>query len=483
MNKNFNSLLELGLKRRSYKEYKGDNEEQNGINVNNVDSVSAATTLLRDVADFTAAHFELSLTKEEQLKEINEKQLRKRNRIISILPQFLHKYIDYLDSLKKPPSSSELFRNMGIGSIFAMITMLNQNIRMASMYSFIGHMAIMSILITRNIPTTASSNNNLNPSGVNNKITWSNTSIRTGFALCIFFALLGGGSIYPILSLFPVSTSIKLRVSLAGSIVLSSVLSSYYEIYESKSQNGQRWRKAVEDNNIYSNIHSKIHTNTNTKLNQQHQQQQEKEEDEQVQHPVYDTYDYSYDPEIDDYPTQPKYLDELDTPGSSTTNHASNIDTENDYKDEKGHEEYEKWLINRQNKHRQPLLETNNTDTNRENISKVLIDSNKIPKWLDNAYHKNVLELSKWKLLKTKIKKNEEKERIQGPMGFRDKKPEWLNKMFGLSIWEEKLLASRAAAREYGAYRKTMWKVDKKIQLKPCDGVEEKKEKNKKESK
>lgn len=41
-----------------------------------------------------------------------------------------------------------------------------------------------------------------------------------------------------------------------------------------------------------------------------------------------------------------------------------------------------------------------------------------------------------------------------------------------LGIWEEKITASRKAARAFGSYRKTMWKIDKEVQLQPCDGAD-----------
>jgi hypothetical protein len=43
---------------------------------------------------------------------------------------------------------------------------------------------------------------------------------------------------------------------------------------------------------------------------------------------------------------------------------------------------------------------------------------------------------------------------------------------FEPGIWEEKLTACRAAVMEFGTYRKTMWKLDKKVKLKPCDGAD-----------
>ena len=58
-----------------------------------------------------------------------------------------------------------------------------------------------------------------------------------------------------------------------------------------------------------------------------------------------------------------------------------------------------------------------------------------------------------------------------GPYAFRDKHPSWLD-AFGNQIWEEQLSLSRKAARAFGTYRKTMWKIDNEVVLQPCDGAD-----------
>jgi len=95
-----------------------------------------------------------------------------------------------------------------------------------------------------------------------------------------------------------------------------------------------------------------------------------------------------------------------------------------------------------------------------------------IPTWLTNAYQANVLKANKWRGKPTKfVKDTSEFEPIEGPVGFRDKRVEWLD-LFGSGIWEEKITASRKAARAFGSYRKTMWKIDKEVELQPCDGAD-----------
>ena len=57
---------------------------------------------------------------------------------------------------------------------------------------------------------------------------------------------------------------------------------------------------------------------------------------------------------------------------------------------------------------------------------------------------------------------------FDGPLGFRDKSPPWIDD-FSAGIWEEKTTVSRRAARAFGTYRKAMRLVDSEVVLQPCD--------------
>jgi hypothetical protein len=86
-----------------------------------------------------------------------------------------------------------------------------------------------------------------------------------------------------------------------------------------------------------------------------------------------------------------------------------------------------------------------------------------------SAYKKSVEGMNKWRGQKPKHKKDtSEFEPIDGPMGFRDKRPEWME-LFGNGVFQETGTASKSAARAYGTYRKCMWKLDKKVVLQKCD--------------
>jgi hypothetical protein len=96
----------------------------------------------------------------------------------------------------------------------------------------------------------------------------------------------------------------------------------------------------------------------------------------------------------------------------------------------------------------------------------------KQPTWLNKAYTKMVLGANKWRGKPSKyVKDTSEFDPIDGDVGFRDKRAEWLD-LFGTGIWEEQIAVSRKAARAFGSYRKCMWRRDPKVVLQRCDGAE-----------
>jgi hypothetical protein len=128
---------------------------------------------------------------------------------------------------------------------------------------------------------------------------------------------------------------------------------------------------------------------------------------------------------------------------------------------------YEQWKLARQNARRAPLLDAAPEEPWVD--GKPGLFSGKVPKWVTAAYHKNVLIANKWRNQPAPrfVKDTSEFEPVTGPAGFRDQRPSWLREKFGSGMWEDRLVASRAAAREFGTYRKSMWKV----KLRACDGA------------
>jgi len=181
-------------------------------------------------------------------------------------------------------------------------------------------------------------------------------------------------------------------------------------------------------------------------------------------------YDYDYDPQIDDYPPLPRFLDEVDGSGGLEAIMAGGAG-ELDEAESAVH--YGAWMDARRDARKAPILDAESDDKWVGGKAGLFVDPEKVPGWLTKAYRKNVTLSNRWRDKPAKyLKDTKEFDPIQGPMGHRDKRPEWLNEHFGGGIWEEKLSVSRKAARAFGSYRKTMWKVDKEVVLQPCDGAD-----------
>ena len=428
IDESFQKLMLQGLNRR----FNADADANKGDNY---------MTIIDRAAQLTSNEFELSKTKEEQFKELKKKELQERSGYMRMVPQGLHKYIDYASSLSKKPEASDLTRNMIISAFFSFIVWTNAQVRAAFMYFVIGNGALMSALLTRGMPQVKAA------PGMDKRkvVNWSSSSFKSalGISLLVFIlpaALLTFGT----LSLFPVSTSFKARAAMLVALNAHAYGSSFFEVFEEKSKNGWRWAKAMEGSilpeHIQKTIASKVFE-TDKKQN--------------------DHYDYLYDPQVDDYPPVAKYIDDLPE---------NQGDGSGDQDEAVAAESFEAWKKMRKDARRPPV-----EDVAPETPwvgSKVGMYVKNVPTWLTTAYDKNVLGANKWRGKPQKYKKDTtEFEGVEGPFGFRDKRPDWLD-LFGTGVWEEKTQASRRAARAYGTYRKSMFKVDNQVVLQKCDGAD-----------
>jgi hypothetical protein len=83
IDENFIKLNNLGFYRRVYTE----SEDEDGLNPD--------MSLLTMAARRTENSLELTKTKEQQLNDLKKKKLLNRSGLIKLVPQGLHKYIDY----------------------------------------------------------------------------------------------------------------------------------------------------------------------------------------------------------------------------------------------------------------------------------------------------------------------------------------------------------------------------------------------------
>jgi len=441
----FFELMNTGFQRRLFVDYEESAEEQ----ARNAFAFKSPVTLLKDAADMTSRHFELSVSKSDQLRELKAQQLLSRSGLIRLVPQPLHKFIDYLTSLRKDPKSGELTRNVAVSVVFATVTMLNARARMATLYALVGNVAIMSILLARNMPKSNA------PMGMEkNKVSsWSTSAFRTAVGVTSLFAAMGGLVTGGMSMLIPGLDSIlRMRISLALSVLCSGYFTSFYEVFEEKSKNGWRWKRAAEGflpADVQARLKQQVFGAGDT--------------------PITELYDFAYDPQIDDYPPLPRYLDEVNGVDSAD---GLGIGGCGELDEDVAQQHYEDWKAERRDARKAPVLDALPEEKWVGSKAGMFIEREDAPKWLNSAYEKNVLQANKWRGRPTKyVKDTTEFEKIEGPIGFRDKQPEWLD-MFGPGIWEEKLMASRAAAREFGTYRKTMWKIDDQVKLRPCDGAD-----------
>jgi hypothetical protein len=439
----FIELMNAGFKRRLFTDYVGDAQAL----VGGTSSAVSPTAVLKECARITSDHLELSVTKDEQLRELKRRQLASRSGLMRLIPQGLHKYVDYLSSLRRDPKPSELIRNLAVSGVFATVAALNARARMAALYAGIGHLAIMSILLMRNTPKMNT------PMGMESKsVSWSAAAVRSAIGVSMLFAAAGGmataAALYFLRFLPALEPSLRARIALAVSVLCSGLATSYYEVFEEKEKDGWRWKRALEGF-LPEDVQARLK--------------------EQVfgvaDDPMMELYSFAYDPEVDDYPPRPKYVDEL-PPGEVSVGGSGELD------EEVAQEHFTRWMADRRDARKAPVLDARPEDEWVGAKEGMFVEADTVPKWLTSAYNKNVLQANKWRGRPARYEKDTaEFEPVEGPVGFRDKRPEWMD-MFGTGIWEEKLLASRAAAREFGTYRKTMYKIDKKVVLKPCDGAD-----------
>lgn len=398
-------------------------------------------TVLSQAAARTSNSMELGKSKDEQLKELKKKKIEQRSGIYQMIPQKFHKYLDYLNSLKKSPTPAQIRQNLGLGAIFTFIV-LTQSRKV--MFYIIGTLGIMSSLLTRNMPQPK----NLPgmPAGANRKVVnWSQSAFKTALAITMFYTLSSGLIAAGVVNLLNLPS--KIRLIMATTLASSAYFTLFYEVFEEKSKPGWRWKQAMEGllpEAMEKELKDQVFSKSSTKMQ--------------------DEYDFEYDPQVDEYPRQPKYLDELDAEDTMTAGGSGELD-ENESK-----EHFDSWKQSRKEA-RRPAIEDVAPETPWVGGKAGLFVEN-APKWLATAYQKNVLKANAWRGRPSKyVKDNSEFEAITGPVGFRDKRPEWLD-LFGSGVWEEKVTASRRAARAFGTYRKTMYKLDDKVELQPCDGAD-----------
>ena len=410
VDKNFFNLMEAGFHRRFSREVVA---EDSSNQLHRKSSTAVGDFITKIAAKKTSDQLELRKSKEEQLKELKRRQMMQRSGWMKLVPQNLHKYFDYLVTLRKDPVKGDFPRNFIVAAIFSFITLSNARARMAFIYSFFGNVAIMSILLTRNMPKIDV------PLGMDRRrvVNWSTNSFNTAVAITALFAVPTALITFALCSLLTLSAVTKARIAMASSIFGAAYFTAFYEVFEEKGKNGWRWKKAM-DGSLTEDVQERLRREVFEQKN------------------TSELYDYEYDPQIEEFPPQPKYVDERDMlvfgekwnpKGSGSGN--GNQGGAGDIDEEEAAKHFLDWREERKDARKAPIMDVEPEVPWVGGRRGMYVQN--IPVWLNNAYQKNVLKANKWRGKPTKfVKDTTEFEPVVGPLGFRDKQPSWLD-LFG----------------------------------------------------
>ena len=223
VDENFYDLMNTGFDRRFSSEKKG------------------ASALL-SAAKLTSFQLELGKSKSEQLADLSKLRLQERTGAMKVVPQGLHKFVDYVNSMYKKPSKAEIVKNLSLGSFFSFVIFSNTGARSAFMYFVIGNLAIMSSLLTRNMPKVTAA------PGMDKRkvVSWSSDAFKTALAMTLSCTIATALTTITLLSLLPIPIAVKLKSGMIAGMIGTSYFTSNYEVFESKGKGGSRWAKAQE---------------------------------------------------------------------------------------------------------------------------------------------------------------------------------------------------------------------------------------------
>ena len=223
VDENYYDLMNTGFDRRFSDEKKGQSP-------------------LQAAAKQTSFQLELSKSKSEQLADLNKQKLEERTGIMKAVPPGLHRFVDYVNSMYKKPSKSEVVKNLSLGAFFSFVIFSNTGARSAFMYFVIGNLAIMSSLLTRNMPKVTAA------PGMDKKkvVSWSSNAFKTALAMTLSCTIASALTTISLMSFLPIPIAVKLKSAMIAGMLSTSYFTSNYEVFESKGKGGSRWAKAQE---------------------------------------------------------------------------------------------------------------------------------------------------------------------------------------------------------------------------------------------
>jgi len=248
---------------------------------------------LKGAGNMVSGFFELNKSKKEQLEALKQTRLENKKQLFRFIPEFLHKYVDYFNSLKIVPKKNEQTRSLAFSAFFSFVVWANQGARSSFMYFVVGNLITMSMLLQRGMPQMK-----LIPGQRQQAGTWSSMAFTTAVALSLLFIVPSSLVTFVVSGIIPgLDVSARAKAAMIFGLFGNAYLSSFFEVFEDKSKNGYRWNKAVK---------GYLEPNLEAKLNKKVFGKQQS----------LDSYHLiPYDPDVDENPYQPKYLDEM--PGAA----------------------------------------------------------------------------------------------------------------------------------------------------------------------
>lgn len=436
LEKKYRALNEMSFQRR----VQAEAEERNGNDFgDDFDSVPSYRKL-----SYVIKHAQFS-TQTDEVKELafqkaKNDMVKKRRGLFNLFPKIIHRLFDYISSLKKPPSKQILVRNVAFGILFAIIMLYNTG-RRATTFGVAGNLVMCSLLLSRGMPEKKNSLG-MDRTAVN----WSTPSWTSAFGITAMFSLptvLVAKLVFMLW--FPkLSAELKWSASLACGVLAAAIGTSFYEVFESKSNSGWRWRN-VEHGYLPPAVEAKL------------RKQVFGEKTTDVINDMEEGYEFEYNPDVDDegiVNKQSKLFDKMA---------GVNVQAEQAH--------YEQWVQARKEKFKEPSVTYTPSEVERLIGAKSQFFDVPEDAFIEQGYREVTTRLNPWRKKKLQFKKNFVDEPIVGPYAFRDKTPEWLKEFS--EIFTDKVTQRQKMARSYGSYRKSMYKKDSKVVLLPSDGAKE----------
>jgi len=379
-------------------------------------------------------------TPQQLIEEYQQKRAEKRSGWAKHLPPKLLAVYDFLVSLKINPSKTELIKSMAAGVLGSAATFATKGMR------YLGAIGvILSIFITflsfRNAPSLSPQQQMRREPPLN----ISTFAMATASLICLSifslsFAISGIG--FYLLPIKNVTVLDKLNLAVIVSIMITAFLSTFFEVYESKSKSGNRWKAAIAG---YSE------QDIQEFLTKQAQYQR-------CDIPLEQEYQFEYDAENEE---RNKKIEEYENPKGKKVIAKTQAELEAD-------KYLVAWQKDMEDRNKPWKEEITAEDLPWLGVKEGFFDNAAKLERFDPDYEEAYLEEVYDKVLWREDDPVSNYKPIIGPWGYREKNPNWFKKAF-LESDSDELLGE--LKREYGVYRKAMFVLDSDVVLKKCDGV------------